>query len=125
MLKNLRFDKLTNSGKEIPNTILRGNLYLKEIGNLKQQISEEAIISLKILDEKNFDYLLNVENEEFDEENESWKILQFKITNECHFKTYINKNENYCLMWQKNLSFFIFRLEIFFPAYFWPLYSTS
>ena len=108
MLKNLRFDKLTNSGKEIPNTILRGNLYLKEIGNLKQQISEEAIISLKILDEKNFDYLLNVENEEFDEENESWKILQFKITNECHFKTYINKNENYCLMWQKNLSFFIF-----------------
>ena len=98
----------TNNGQEIPNTQLRGNLYLKEIGNPKQQISDEAVISLKILDEENFEYLLHIENEGSDEGIEKWEILQFKITNECHFKTYTNKNENYCLMWQKKLSFFIF-----------------
>ena len=98
----------TNNGQEIPNTQLRGNLYLKEIGNPKQQISDEAVISLKILDEENFEYLLHIENEGSDEGIEKWEMLQFKITNECHFKTYINNNENYCLMWQKKLSFFIF-----------------
>ena len=95
----------TNNGQEIPNTQLRGNLYLKEIGNPKQQISDEAVISLKILDEDNFEYLLNVENEGSDEGINKWEFLQFKITNECHFKTYTNKNENYCLMWQKNYLF--------------------
>ena len=60
---NFQTGLITNSGKQIPNTKLRGNLYLKELGKPKQQISDEAVISLKILDEDNFEYLLNVENE--------------------------------------------------------------
>ena len=96
---------------EIPNLKLSGSLYIKEIGKKLEKITEECTISLIILNENKFEYLLNIVNDEYEEGDDgNWSNMQIKITNEGHFKFFINSMGNDCLMWQKNLDFFIFEL---------------
>ena len=86
---------------------LQGNLYIKELGKKIQQLSEECSISLTIKDEKKFDYVLNIVNDD----KSQWDRMQFAINVDSQFKTFINNFGNKCIMWQKGLTFYF--LELF------------
>lgn len=86
---------------------IQGTLYIKNMGSKIKILSEECSISLSIKDEKTYFYVLNIENDDKTE----WDYMQFKINVDTGFKKFLNNLGNNCIMWQKELTFYI--LELF------------
>ena len=86
---------------------LQGTLYIKQLNKPFQKLAEECTISLSVIDEKNFNYVLNITNE--DEAN--WKTLSFALNVDSNFCKFVNTSGTQCIMWLKNDTFYI--LELF------------
>ena len=86
---------------------LQGTLYIKELNKPFQKLAEECSISLSIIDEKNFHYVLNISNED----DTNWKTLTFALNVDSNFCQFINTSGTQCIMWLKNGTFYI--LELF------------
>ena len=86
---------------------LQGTLYIKELNKPFQKLAEECSINLSIIDEKNFNYVLNISNED----DTNWKTLTFALNVDSNFCKFINKSGTQCIMWLKNGTFYI--LELF------------
>ena len=100
----------TELTKELSTLNLTGTLYLKKIGENLGQISEECSITLTVINEQNFEYNLNIHNDDYVEGSDIWEHMQFHITNDLHFKVFKNTSGNDCLMWQRSLTFFVFEI---------------
>ena len=86
---------------------MQGQLFIKEINKPFQILAEECTISLSIKDEKTFNYVLNITNED----NNNWKTLSFALNVDSSFCKFINSSGTQCLMWLKGETFYI--LELF------------
>ena len=86
---------------------LQGTLYIKELNKPFQKLAEECSISLSVIDEKNFNYVLNITNED----DSNWKTLTFALNVDSNFCKFINTSGTQCIMWLKNGTFYI--LELF------------
>ena len=86
---------------------LQGILYIKDLGKPIQQLAEECTISLSIKDEKTFNYVINITNED----DTNWKTMTFAINVDSNFCKYVNASGNQCIMWLKGETFYI--LELF------------
>ena len=86
---------------------LQGTLYIKELNKPFQKLAEECSISLSVIDEKNFNYVLNITNED----DSNWKTLTFALNVDSNFCKFINTSGTQCIMWLKNGIFYI--LELF------------
>ena len=86
---------------------LQGTLYIKELNKPFQKLAEECSISLLVIDEKNFNYVLNITNED----DSNWKTLTFALNVDSNFCKFINTSGTQCIMWLKNGTFYI--LELF------------
>ena len=86
---------------------LQGTLYIKDLGKPVQQLAEECQISLSIKDEKNYNYVINITNED----DTNWKTMTFAINVDSNFCKYINASGDQCIMWLKGETFYI--LELF------------
>ena len=86
---------------------LQGILFIKDLGKEIQQLAEECTISLSIKDEKTFNYVINITNED----DTNWKTMTFAINADSNFCKYINASVNQCILWFKGETFYI--LELF------------
>ena len=86
---------------------LQGTLYIKQINKPFQKLAEECSISLSIIDEKNYNYVLNITNED----DANWKTLSFALNVDSNFCKFVNSSGTQCIMWLKNETFYI--LELF------------
>ena len=86
---------------------LQGTLYIKELNKPFQKLAEECTISLSIIDEKNYNYVLNITNED----DKNWKNLTFALNVDSNFCKFVNNSGIQCIMWLKNGTFYI--LELF------------
>ena len=100
------FSSENNSSENISPS-LQGTLYIKELGKQIQQLAEECTISLSVKDEKNFNYVINITNED----DTNWKTMTFALNVDSNFCKYINASGNQCIMWLKGETFYI--LELF------------
>ena len=85
---------------------LQGELYIKNIGKEIQLLAEECTISLSIKDEKKFNYVINITNED----DTNWQTMTFALNVDGNFCKYINASGNQCIMWLKGQTFYIFEL---------------
>ena len=90
---------------------LQGLLFIKDKGKPIQKLAEECTISLSIKDEKTFNYVINITNED----DKNWKTMTFAINADSNFCKYINASGNQCIMWLKGETFYI--LELFNDEY--------
>jgi hypothetical protein len=92
--KNFNFfagskSSLADSLREVT---IRRNLFKKQIGKKKEEISEEATITFSIVNEKTFDYNLNIINEDYEFKKvklkfkPDWKELVVPVTNDLAIK---------------------------------------
>ena len=86
---------------------LQGTLYIKQLNKPFQKLAEECTISLSVIDEKNFNYVLNITNED----DANWKTLSFALNVDSNFCKFVNTSGTECIMWLKNDTFYI--LELF------------
>ena len=86
---------------------LQGTLYIKQLNKPFQKLAEECTISLSVIDEKNFNYVLNITNED----DANWKTLSFALNVDSNFCKFVNTSGTQCIMWLKNDTFYI--LELF------------
>ena len=86
---------------------LKGTLYIKKINKPFQKLAEECSISVSIIDEKKFNYVLNITNED----DANWKTLTFALNVDSNFCKFINSSGTQCIMWLKDNTFYI--LELF------------
>ena len=86
---------------------LRGTLYIKKMNSPFQKLAEECCISLSIIDEKKFNYVLNITNED----DTNWKTLTFALNVDSNFCKFVNPSGTQCIMWLKDETFYI--LELF------------
>ena len=86
---------------------LQGTLYIKDLGKPIQQLAEECTISLSIKDEKSFNYVINITNED----DTNWKTMTFALNVDSNFCKYLNASGSQCIMWLKRETFYI--LELF------------
>ena len=86
---------------------LQGTLYIKDLGKPIQKLSEECSISLSIRDEKSFNYVINITNED----DTNWKTMTFALNVDSNFCKYVNASASQCIMWLKGETFYI--LELF------------
>ena len=100
------FSSENNSSENISPS-LQGTLYIKELGKQIQQLAEECTISLSVKDEKKFNYVINITNED----DTNWKTMTFALNVDSNFCKYINASGNQCIMWLKGETFYI--LELF------------
>ena len=98
------FSPKSNSENASPS--LQGILYIKELGKQIQQLAEECTISLSIKDEKTFNYVINITNED----DTNWQTMTFALNVDSNFCKYINASGNQCIMWLKGETFYIFEL---------------
>ena len=84
---------------------LQGTLYIKKLNNPFQKLSEECEISLSIIDEKKFNYVLNIKNE--DDSNKNWTNLSFALNVDSNFCKFVNQSGTQCIMWLKEDTFYI------------------
>ena len=82
---------------------LQGTLYIKELNKPFQKLAEECTISLSIIDEKNYNYVLNITNED----DKNWKNLTFALNVDSNFCKFVNNSGIQCIMWLKNGTFYI------------------
>ena len=85
---------------------LQGILYIKELGKQIKQLAEECTISLSIKNEKTFNYVINITNED----DTNWQTMTFALNVDSNFCKYINASGNQCIMWLKGETFYIFEL---------------
>ena len=90
---------------------LQGILFIKDKGKEIQKLAEECTISLSIKDEKTFNYVINITNED----DTNWKTMTFALNVDSNFCKYINASGNQCIMWLKGETFYI--LELFNDDY--------
>ena len=88
---------------------LQGTLYIKKLNKPFQKLSEECEISLSIIDEKKFNYVLNIKND--DDSNKNWTTLSFALNVDSNFCKFVNQSGTQCIMWLKEDTFYI--LELF------------
>ena len=88
---------------------LQGTLYIKKLNKPFQKLSEECEISLSIIDEKKFNYVLNIKND--DGSNKNWTTLSFALNVDSNFCKFVNQSGTQCIMWLKEDTFYI--LELF------------
>ena len=86
---------------------MQGTLYIKQLNKPFQKLAEECTISLSVIDEKNFNYVLNITNED----DANWKTLSFALNVDSNFCKFVNTSGTQCIMWLKNDTFYI--LELF------------
>ena len=86
---------------------LQGTLYIKQLNKPFQKLAEECTISLSVIDEKNFNYVLNITNED----DANWKTLSFALNVDSNFCKFVNTSGTQSIMWLKNDTFYI--LELF------------
>ena len=86
---------------------LQGTLYIKDLGKPIQQLAEECTISLSIKDEKSYNYVINITNED----DTNWKTMTFALNVDSNFCKYVNASGSQCIMWLKGETFYI--LELF------------
>ena len=86
---------------------LQGTLYIKRLNKPFQKLAEECTINLSVIDEKNFNYVLNITNED----DANWKTLSFALNVDSNFCKFVNTSGTQCIMWLKNDTFYI--LELF------------
>ena len=86
---------------------LKGTLYIKKINKPFQKLAEECSINVSIIDEKKFNYVLNITNED----DANWKTLTFALNVDSNFCKFINSSGTQCIMWLKDNTFYI--LELF------------
>ena len=86
---------------------LQGILYIKDLGKPIQKLADECTISLSIRDEKTFNYVINIINED----DTNWKEMTFALNVDSNFCKYINASASQCIMWLKGETFYI--LELF------------
>ena len=99
------FSSENNSSENISPS-LQGTLYIKELGKQIQQLAEECTISLSVKDEKKFNYVINITNED----DTNWKTMTFALNVDSNFCKYINASGNQCIMWLKGETFYILEL---------------
>lgn len=80
---------------------LNGSLCKKDLMKPQLQLFENSVLGLKIFNESIFEYYLTINDHE----------MLFSIKNDLHLKTFINSNDESCLMWESGRSFFIFSME--------------
>ena len=88
-------------------THLQGTLYIKQLNKPFQKLAEECTISLSIIDESKFNYVLNITNED----DTNWKTLSFALNVDSNFCKFVNSSGTQCIMWLKEETFYI--LELF------------
>ena len=88
---------------------LQGTLYIKKLKKPFQKLAEECEISLSIIDEKKFNYVLNIKND--DDSNKNWTSLSFALNVDSNFCKFVNQSGTQCIMWLKDDTFYI--LELF------------
>ncbi len=86
---------------------LQGTLYIKDLGKPIQKLAEECTISLSIKDEKSYNYVINITNED----DTNWKTMTFALNVDSNFCKYVNASGSQCIMWLKGETFYI--LELF------------
>lgn len=111
------FSNLFGSKASISDTLqsltLTGILYIKQIGAQKTCISQECTMSMSIVNERTYDYNLNIINDDYDSltgtfiHKIDWKSFYFALNNDRSFK-YGTENGNDVLFWEKDKEFFIF-----------------
>jgi len=70
-------------------------------------LAEECTISLSIKDEKSYNYVINITNED----DTNWKTMTFALNVDSNFCKYVNASGSQCIMWLKGETFYI--LELF------------
>lgn len=80
---------------------LNGSLFKKDLMKSHLMIFETAVLGLKINKETLFEYFLTINDHE----------MLFPIKNDLHLKTFVNSNDESCLMWENGRSFFIFFID--------------
>ena len=83
---------------------IQGSLYIKSEKKPIQLLSEFCTLNLLIINEKSFDYAINLKNEN----KQKWENIQFILNNDFNFSKFVNRSGNMCIMWQKNSTFYIF-----------------
>ena len=86
---------------------LQGTLYIKQLNKPFQKLAEECTISLSVIDESKFNYVLNITNED----DANWKTLSFALNVDSNFCKFVNSSGTQCIMWLKEETFYI--LELF------------
>ena len=86
---------------------LQGTLYIKQLNKPFQKLAEECTISLSVIDENKFNYVLNIKNED----DANWKTLSFALNVDSNFCKFVNSSGTQCIMWLKEETFYI--LELF------------
>ena len=86
---------------------LQGTLYIKDLGKPIQKLAEECTISLSIKDEKSYNYVIDITNED----DTNWKTMTFALNVDSNFCKYVNASGSQCIMWLKGETFYI--LELF------------
>ena len=64
---------------------LQGILYIKELGKQIKQLAEECTISLSIKNEKTFNYVINITNED----DTNWQTMTFALNVDSNFCKYM------------------------------------
>lgn len=111
---NKIFGKIFNSTKyphELKNLKLIGELYRKRINKPKELIAEECSLFVSIVNEKTFDYNLNVHNEDYQYNKDSWELIRFTLNNDRGIK-YCTEKGREAIVWEYNKEFYIFYLLI-------------
>ena len=86
---------------------IQGKLYIKNEKTQIQQLSEICTVYMTIINEKFYEYTLNIKNNI----KGPWDIIQFIIDKDFQLFHFINCLGNKCIMFYKNATFYI--LELF------------
>lgn len=106
-------------GDSLSKMKLIGSFYKKVIGGQKESMAEECTMYMSIVNEKTFDYNLNVYNDEYQYQSklkfkfnqpiylDTWETISFALTNDRGFKFCLEKGKE-ALIWEFNRDFYIF-----------------
>ncbi len=115
---NKIFGYFKSSNASLKDTIekvrLTGSFHKKTIGGSNEAVGDECTLSLTIVNEKTFDYNLDVRNEEYQyaskiniNNSDTWEVISFALTNDRGFKL-CQENVKEALVWEFNRDFYIF-----------------
>lgn len=88
---------------------LVGRYFQKKINTPATELSDDAEVSLSIVEAKNFKYSLTVKNNNFEFDNTDWEKQTFTITNDLCLKSFIQQGLN-VLVWESKRIFYSFTI---------------
>jgi hypothetical protein len=97
----------TGTKDQLKNIKLVGSFHRKVLGKKIEEIAEECTLYMSIVNENTFDYNLNVYNDDYKFNNDSWELKSYPINNDRGFKTCM-ENDKEAIIWEENKEFFIF-----------------